>query len=507
MPLREWQILASEEIRNCIHLNLTHEDYKNRKHGKILIAPTRSGKTYALSDALKKCQEMGLLNNPNKPCNILVITKDSVVYQTSRVFKEHGISSFFVTNYGSIRSTFGELWITWVKKFEYGLLAEKPIFDEELKPDIIILDEVQEIKNASTQCAHIIQAFLEQGGLVIAASATPFHTVDEARMVCMICGIVGFTTSAWKGFAYSISDEPKAINHAAMQRLNEVLENENAIIRFNNIKYLHRSFNKCVLIDFDNPKHERIYVNAYNEYLERIAKAGKLGPKGIAEIWVATLKYRQKTELLRTPRLARMTIDKINDDKQVIIGSNFVETLRATWINLVRRHAWPDDKISFVVGGQNKTERQRMIDKFQNGSNKICLFTLKSGGAGLSLHHDRESSLPREVILPPTWSGIELVQALGRAHGPTSLSTTRQEIIWYAGTVEEEVAARVANRLRSLSEIVGKRESWTDVFMNKNVEGLREFEGNIIEADARESLEGLDNVYDGIDNLDEPISK
>jgi superfamily II DNA or RNA helicase len=66
--------------------------------------------------------------------------------------------------------------------------------------------------------------------------------------------------------------------------------------------------------------------------------------------------------------------------------------------------------------------------------------------------------------LPPTWSAIELVQLLGRAHRINSRSTTHQDIIWYRDTIEEYVAEKVQRKMKSLKEIVSKRETWLDLF-------------------------------------------
>lgn len=137
------------------------------------------------------------------------------------------------------------------------------------------------------------------------------------------------------------------------------------------------------------------------------------------------------------------------------------------------------------LGAQSKKERQREIDKFQSGKSHYCLFTFKSGGVGLSLHHSDDKTTqkvrkkkngyayvedipsipvrPRELIATPTYSAIELVQGLGRCPRLTSLSDTPQTIVFYAGTIEERVAATVSAKLRCLRKVVRQRESWEDV--------------------------------------------
>lgn len=137
------------------------------------------------------------------------------------------------------------------------------------------------------------------------------------------------------------------------------------------------------------------------------------------------------------------------------------------------------------LGAQSLEERQKEIDKFQKGQTLFCFYSFKAGGVGLSLHHTDEllnvkvrrkasgyaveddiakiPTRPRYVIVAPTYSAIELVQGLGRCPRLNSLSPTEQEIVFYAGTVEESVAAVVSQKLRCLSRVVRMKESWQDI--------------------------------------------
>lgn len=151
-----------------------------------------------------------------------------------------------------------------------------------------------------------------------------------------------------------------------------------------------------------------------------------------------------------------------------------------------------DDNVitSLRLGTQSKAERQKEIDRFQSGKSLYCLFTFKAGGVGLSLHHSDEltkqkvrrkknnwavvedipsiPTRPRICFLAPTFSAIELVQGLGRCPRLTSLSDTKQIVIFYRGTIEERVAAIVSQKLRCLKEVVRTRESWEEVIVTKH---------------------------------------
>jgi hypothetical protein len=142
---------------------------------------------------------------------------------------------------------------------------------------------------------------------------------------------------------------------------------------------------------------------------------------------------------------------------------------------------------SLKLGVQSKAERQRNIDRFQNGKALYCFYTFKAGGVGLSLHHTDEltkekcrrkksgfafvEDIPkiptrqRFGLISTTYSEMELVQGLGRGPRLTSLSDTIQLILFYRGTIEERVSYIVSCKLRCLQEVVKTSESWEKVIL------------------------------------------
>lgn len=155
----------------------------------------------------------------------------------------------------------------------------------------------------------------------------------------------------------------------------------------------------------------------------------------------------------------------VNDSNEVVktleLSQELEERAKLTEAGLVSVTA--EDLALMKLGTQNASSRQLEIDRFQTGKSKICLFTFKAGGVGLSLHHHDATCLPRESIIAPCYSAIELVQGLGRAPRLTSMSDTVQTLIFYKGTIEEHISAKVSQKLRCLREVVRQRESWEDM--------------------------------------------
>lgn len=148
------------------------------------------------------------------------------------------------------------------------------------------------------------------------------------------------------------------------------------------------------------------------------------------------------------------------------------------------------------LGTQSLKERQREIDNFQKGESLFCFYTFRAGGVGLSLHHTdeftrekvrhKDSGYSYEEDIPniptrqrlnfvaPTYSAMELVQGLGRCPRLTSLSDTRQILLFYKGTIEERVARIVALKLKCLSKVVRQREDWSTIMEDGRVGGSKD---------------------------------
>ena len=83
---------------------------------------------------------------------------------------------------------------------------------------------------------------------------------------------------------------------------------------------------------------------------------------------------------------------------------------------------------------------------------RVLLVSLQAGGAGISLH-DVNGIAPRHAIISPSYSAIDLVQAVGRIWRAGSKSKATQRIVYAAGTIEEEIAASVTAKIANIENI------------------------------------------------------
>jgi superfamily II DNA or RNA helicase len=160
------------------------------------------------------------------------------------------------------------------------------------------------------------------------------------------------------------------------------------------------------------------------------------------------LRLRQQIEMAKVPSLYDLARSDFHAGKRVAIFVNFRDTQ-----NLLR------DKIkqfspfiSEIHGDQTAEERQKAIDLFQSNVHPVLIATISSGGVGISLH-DENGNYPRSSIICPSFSAVDLRQALGRIHRANSKSKSVQRIVLASDTIEDSICSRLRIKLKSLDTI------------------------------------------------------
>ena len=154
------------------------------------------------------------------------------------------------------------------------------------------------------------------------------------------------------------------------------------------------------------------------------------------------LRMRQEIELLRVPVITEMAEEFIEEDKSVVCFINFRQTLDAIGERM-KKH-----KPVYILGDQTTEERESAIASFQANKSHLIICQIAAGGVGVSLHdlHGR----PRVSLISPTYSAVDLKQALGRIHRTGAKTPALQYILFAANSVEEEVSKSVKTKLRNI---------------------------------------------------------
>jgi hypothetical protein len=103
---------------------------------------------------------------------------------------------------------------------------------------------------------------------------------------------------------------------------------------------------------------------------------------------------------------------------------------------------------------QTQQERYENVKMFLDGATEFCVYTLSSGGTGISLDHRYAHARPRWVMSTMTYWAEEFAQALGRCVRVSTITDTVQEIYIPQNTLlSDHMAPKLAAKLKSVDAI------------------------------------------------------
>ena len=458
----DWQDKASQELVDSLC---------NGHRGALLRSGTGTGKMYMGAKALRMMYLAGQLpKSPGSvnPFSVLWLMPKNVKEDTMIVLHFYGLTSIVhCMSYSELRSSMGEMYITWIHDSVSN--DDIPFWNMQMLPSIVMCDECQMLKNPKALQSRVVRAIPETVKVMM-ESATPYQRVVDGTTLLETFAVVSKfnnlpTTAETSERLVGMIAYPKSPDEyspSTCERLREVLEPYT--VELKNVHFKHNARTKCVDIYFKSPAERAAYNKLVTDLITDLRKRRHNGEIRPIDKLVLLQKMQQGAELLRAPHMADRAVANL-PTKAVVIASNYVDTLRECYRQLVHVHKISPERIAFIVGGQTTEQRQQFKKDFQTGKRDILLFTMRSGGVGISLHHDRPTTKPRHIILPPTWSAIDLAQALGRVHRLTTISETTQEVLWYAETREQDVKQRVELKLRCIAKAIVAKEQFVDTFM------------------------------------------
>lgn len=126
--------------------------------------------------------------------------------------------------------------------------------------------------------------------------------------------------------------------------------------------------------------------------------------------------------------------------------------IRREKLHNLRLTAMPDD------------ERQREIDRFQEGRSQFCIYTLSAGGTGVDLDHQIPDARPRWVYSTVCYYAEEFMQALGRCMRVATISDVVQEIIFFNNTIAaKHVAPKLMRKVKAIAKIASSSDDLVSV--------------------------------------------
>lgn len=363
---------------------------------------------------------------------VAVVCPKTIIPDWKKTIAACGIKSVFVTNSEMLKS----------KKFNHGRWLIKNRKYQWNLPDktLLIWDEVHRCKNWKTQNSKILVATTRYNFRVLMMSATIATTPLDMYAVGMVLGLHD-GSSDWfhwlhrhgvrkGGFGFEFkggASSLKKLNTAVFPELGH-RELPSEIPGF--------PANQVSVMSVETGKTREIQVAL--DALSLLRK--KDAPLPIVD----QLRARQVVELMKVPALADLTDDYVQAGNSVVVFLNFKESINQLAVKL--------NTPCLLTGDQTDDEKQWNIALFQSNSEKVIICQIQCGGVGVSLHD--VNGRPRVSLISPSYSAVDLVQALGRINRAGGLTPAIQKIIIAAGTVEENIRKKLENKIANLNAIL-----------------------------------------------------
>ncbi|MGI5523079.1 SNF2-related protein [Micromonospora sp. CA-259024] len=330
----------------------------------------------------------------------------------------------------------------------------------------VVVDEAQAIKNASTRQAEAVRALPARQRVAVTGTPVENRLADLwSIMQFANPGLLGPAATFRKRFAEPIERHGDA---EAAERLRRItgpfvlrrLKTDSSII-----SDLPEKLEMEVLCNL-TAEQAALYRVVVDDMLTRIETSEGIERRGLVLATMTRLKQvcNHPAQLLRdgsplegrSGKLARLT--EIVEEVLAAGERALLFTQYAEFGAMLRGHlsARFGREVLFLHGGLGKAERDAMVQRFQSADGPpLFVLSLKAGGTGLTL-----TAANHVVHVDRWWNPAVEDQATDRAFRIGQRRRVQVRKFVCAGTVEEKVAALIADK-RSLAErVVGTGEQW-----------------------------------------------
>jgi superfamily II DNA or RNA helicase len=405
---------------------------------------TGTGKTYVAAWIAKN------LNSP-----VVIVCPKVVIPSWTKVLSYFGIKAHCLINYEKlIRGNTEHL------SFKDG--KDNSASDYIInfpKNSLVILDEVHKCKSATSKNSDFLIKLKMDGykSLLLSATAatnplemkafgfaTTLHNLTSYRQFITDSGAY---VGRYGGFQIDLQSQ-KTVE--AMSNIHDKLFNLYKVSSRMTRKMFDKIFPdnhvmaECFDMGSNTDKINKVYLQMESE----LAALEESSVNYSQHHFAIMTKARRMAELLKVPTMVEMIEDWYDEGISPVVFVNFTDTVEAIEKQLAKNRKF-DGKIARIVGGQSDKVRQKDIELFQSDDKRIMIANLAAGNAGVSLH-DLNGNFARGAIISPSYSAINLLQALGRIHRAEGKTKCIQKVMFAAGTIEEDACKRVQSKLNNL---------------------------------------------------------
>jgi superfamily II DNA or RNA helicase len=330
------------------------------------------------------------------------------------------------------------------------------------KDALVILDETHKCKAIKSKNSNMLVALKQQGYKLFLLSATAATNPIEMRSFgysTLLHNLYNFkdflktsNVSINRFGAFQIDLENTA-TRTAMRNIHDILFNQTKVAGRMTRKMFGSIFpdNRVKAEAFDMGTNTDKINRVYEMMEAELAALEESSSSYKQHQFAIMTKARRMAELLKVPTMVEMIEDMYDEGISPVVFVNYTETVEAINKKLGQKNKF-QNKIAYIVGGQTNKQRDNDIVDFQNNVKRIMIVNTQAGNAGISLH-DLNGNFPRHTIISPTWSAVNMLQCLGRAHRAGGKTPVIQNILFAEDTIESQICKRVKSKLENLDSL------------------------------------------------------
>ncbi len=410
-----------------------------------------------------------LLRGPSRPT--LVICPTSVVGNWRHELARFGPSLKVLVHHGPGRASRDELHVAAVQHdvvlSTYSLLHRDEDSLTRIRWDGLVLDEAQNIKNASTRAAQAARAMSARWKVALTGTPVENRLADLWSIFQVINpGYLGSADEFRRQFAMPIERASDADATARLKALTAPF-----ILR-------RLKTDRSVIADLPDKQEMKVYCSLTREQatlyeavlqdtMRQIAESEGMRRRGLVLALLTRLKQVCNHPALlmhdgsplpdrsgKLARLGEMLEEVIAGDERALVFTQYAEMGRLL-LDYLRTTL--DREVLFLHGGTPMAERDRFVAEFQTDANgpPIFILSLKAGGTGLNLtranhvfHFDR------------WWNPAVENQATDRAFRIGQTRNVQVHKYVCVGTFEETLDELIERKVALAESIVGTSEAW-----------------------------------------------
>ena len=157
----------------------------------------------------------------------------------------------------------------------------------------------------------------------------------------------------------ALDGRPDLPNVAATQRLFKAIGHR--VFEIPYFPWPFKAINACRFYKFRTDNHRQQYLNATDEYLERVEKMGRNAPNERALKYIFLLQLRKKVEPIRAEQIADDMHRDVQNGKTPVMGTAFTGSIIRAVFHLCDKYNYTRDDFSIIWGGRANIKPDRIL--------------------------------------------------------------------------------------------------------------------------------------------------